>query len=266
MGKGLQDFVDRLIVGDAADVLAELPDDSIDLVVTSPPYWTAVEYETTTSESAGTYDDYIDALLNVWMECFRILRPNGKLAINAPILPIPKKLIGDQHTRHIKNISNDIEHSILSGSGFLRYSLFIWQKQTSKMMFGSYPYPGNILENNTIEFINVFVKPGKPPKYPGFVKDANVLNQAEWVDLAQQVWFMYPEDVKRGAEHPAPFPEKLPGRLIRMYTFGACDNFAGDIVPRSVLRDRHRLFRRQADETPVHRRRHIREICRDGQA
>ena len=230
MSKDLQDFLGRLIVGDAATVLAELPNECIDLIVTSPPYWTAVEYETTTTESAGTYESYIDALLKVWIECFRILRPNGKLAINTPILPIPKKIISSQHTRHIKNINNDVEQSILSGSGFLRYGLFIWQKQTSKMMFGSYPYPGNILENNTIEFINVYVKPGKPPKYPKLVKDANILQQAEWVDLAQQVWFMYPEDVKRDSEHPAPFPEKLPGRLIRMYTFGACDRYEGDIV------------------------------------
>jgi DNA modification methylase len=77
------------------------------------------------------------------------------------------------------------------------------------MMFGSYPYPGNILENNTIEFINVYVKPGKPPKFDADVKDANQLTRTEWVDLTQQIWFMYPEDVKREGDHPAPFPEKL---------------------------------------------------------
>ena len=230
MDNNIQDYINRLFVGDAATVLSELPNDSIDLIITSPPYWTAVEYETTTSASTGSYENYINELLKVWIECFRILRPNGKLAINTPILPIPKRIIGTQHTRHIKNINNDIECAVLSRSGFLRYSLFIWQKQTSKMMFGSYPYPGNILENNTIEFINVYVKPGKPQKYPKDVKEANCLEQAEWVDLAQQVWFMYPEDVKRGSDHPAPFPEKLPGRLIRMYTFGACDKFEGAIV------------------------------------
>jgi SAM-dependent methyltransferase len=112
----------------------------------------------------------------------------------------------------------------------LRYSLYIWQKQTSKLMFGSYPFPGNILENNTIEFINVYVKPGKPPKFDPPVKEANRLAQEEWVDLAQQVWFMYPEDVRREGDHPAPFPEKLPGRLIRMYTYGAAEGFAGEIV------------------------------------
>jgi SAM-dependent methyltransferase len=62
------------------------------------------------------------------------------------------------------------------------------------------------------------------------VKDANIISRAEWLDLTQQVWFMYPEDVKRGGNHPAPFPQKLPGRLMRLYSYGAGPNFAGEIV------------------------------------
>lgn len=226
----MMDLVNRLIIGDAKQVLLGMPEASVDLVVTSPPYWTAVEYDEGSIESSGSYEDYIRALLQVWKGCLHVLRPNGKLVINTPIMPVPKKIIGDQHTRHIKNINNDIEHSILESTTFLRYGLFVWQKQTSKMMFGSYPYPGNIIENNTIEFINVFVKPGRPPKFSEDVKEANKLAQEEWIDLAQQIWFMYPEDVKREGDHPAPFPEKLPGRLIRMYTFGAAGNFPGEIV------------------------------------
>src|SRR5260370_8570581 len=97
-------------------------------------------------------------------------------------------------------------------------------------MSGSYPFPGNILENNTIEFIHVYGKRGARPKVPQRVKAASRLSRTEWLDLTQQVWFMYPKDVKRGGEHPAPFPEKLPARLIRLYSFGACENFAGEIV------------------------------------
>ena len=126
-----------------------------------------------------------------------------------------------QHTRHLKNIAFDIECRILAETELRRYSLFVWQKQTSKMMFGSDPYPGNLIENNTIEFINVYVKPGKPPKFAADVKGANGPTRTEWLDLAQQVWFMYPEDVKREGTYPAPFPEKLPARLMRLYTFGA---------------------------------------------
>ena len=221
-------IVDRLFTGHAAEVLAQFPDGCIDLVVTSPPYWTAVEYEHG-QNPWSSYEAYLADMRLVWNQCARVLRPNGKLCINAPIMPIPKDVIA-QHTRHLKNIAFDIEHEILTETDLERYSLFVWQKQTSKMMFGSYPYPGNIIENNTIEFINVYVKPGRPPKFSSDVKNANELSRTEWLDLAQQVWFMYPEDVKREGDHPAPFPERLPARLVRLYTYGAVASFDGEIV------------------------------------
>ena len=222
------DFGDRLFTGHAAEVMKGFPQGSIDLIVTSPPYWTAVEYDQ--GENLWpSYEAYLEDMQAVWTECARVLRPNGKLCINSPVMPIPKAVI-EQHTRHLKNIAFDMEHRILAATDLERYSLFVWQKQTSKMMFGSYPYPGNIIENNTIEFINVYVKPGKPPKFNKDVKDANVLTRTEWLDLAQQVWFMYPEDVKREGDHPAPFPRKLPGRLMRLYTYGAVAQFPGEVV------------------------------------
>ena len=220
--------VNQLLTGHAASIMKNWPSNSIDLIVTSPPYWSAVEYEDTTN-GVICYDDYIADLQNVWIQCSRVLRPNGKLCINTPILPIPKRII-NQHTRHIKNIAFDIERRILDETELCRYSLFIWQKQTSKMMFGSYPYPGNIFENNTIEFINIYVKPGKPPKFDADIKEANKISRAEWLDLTQQVWFMYPHDVKREEGHPAPFPEKLPARLIKLYAFGAFGSFPGETV------------------------------------
>jgi DNA modification methylase len=142
----LEDVVDRLLVGHAADVLSKFPPNCIDLVVTSPPYWTAVKYDQGESPWSS-YDGYLADMQSVWNECARVLRPNGKLCINAPIMPIPKEII-PQHTRHLKNIAFDMEHKILAETNLERYSLFVWQKQTSKMMFGSYPYPGNIIENN----------------------------------------------------------------------------------------------------------------------
>jgi DNA modification methylase len=221
-------FANRLLVGHAADVMAAFPDKCIDLIVTSPPYWTAVEYEGGKRPWSG-YEAYLNDLQTVWVQCARVLRANGKLCINAPLLPIPKDVIR-QHTRHLKNIAFDIERKILAETSLERYALFVWQKQTSKMMFGSYPYPGNLIENNTVEFINVYVKPGKPPKFDAEIRKANALTRAQWVDLTQQVWFMYPHDVKRRHDHPAPFPQKLPGRLIRLYTYAVAGNFPGEIV------------------------------------
>jgi len=220
-----------VLVGDARKLIKEIPDSSVDLIVTSPPYWNAVRCNEPGFIGNSSYEEYIEDLLKVWRECERILVPNGKLCIVTPIMPIPKKLINTQHTRHIKNINNDIEFSILQETGLLRYGLFIWQKQTSKLIFGSYPYPGNIYEQNTVEFINVFVKGGKPKPRPKKVKEKNKLTLEEWRDLTQQVWFIYPEDVKRKL-HPAPFPEKLAARLIRLYTYGECpeEGYEGDVV------------------------------------
>jgi modification methylase len=218
----------RLLQGHAAEVMSHWPADSVDLIVTSPPYWTAVAYEDQT-DTWSSYEAYLEDMGAVWAQCARVLRPNGKLCINAPVMPVPKALI-EQHTRHIKNIAFDFDALITNKLCLERFSVFVWQKQTSKLMFGSYPFPGNILENNTVEFINVYVKPGKPPKFEPEVKEANRLTRTEWLDLTQQVWFMYPEDVKRESGHPAPFPKKLPGRLIRLYTFGEYADFQGEVV------------------------------------
>ena len=221
-------LVDCLFTGHAATVMKSFPSGCIDLIITSPPYWTAVKYDH--GENLWpSYEAYLDDMQSVWNECARVLRANGKLCINAPIMPIPKTVI-KQHTRHLKNIAFDMEHKILAETDLERYSLFVWQKQTSKMIFGSYPYPGNILENNTTEFINVYVKPGKPLKFDSGIKAANKLTRTEWRDLAQPVWFMYPKDVKRKGDHPAPFPEKLPARLMRLYTYRAAACFPGEIV------------------------------------
>lgn len=218
-----------LIHKDVLAGLQQLPDASIDMVVTSPPYWTAVEYEANESLPTQSYEQYIEWLGTVWTDCFRLLQPNGKMIINTPVMPIPKKVI-PQTPRHLKNIFVDIENWLISNTNFLRYGLFVWQKQTSKMMFGSYPHPPNIIENNTVEFMPVYVKPGAPKKVSAATKAANRLKQFEWLDLTQQVWFMYPADVKRELSHPAPFPLKMPARFMKMYTFGESEDYEGDIV------------------------------------
>ena len=97
-------------------------------------------------------------------------------------------------------------------------------------MFGAGPRPGNNIANNTTEMITIYVKPGKPRKFAKSVITANRITGVEKRDLIQQVWNMYPADVKRKRGHPAPFPEKLPARLIQLFTFGATKGFAGEIV------------------------------------
>jgi len=226
-------YVDQIFTADALEFMKELPDECIALIVTSPPYWNVKNYEHPKQIGQSSYEQYLEDLLKVWKEAERILIPNGKLAIVSPIMPIPKKLERhNHHTRQLKNINNDIEQTILSDTNLQRYSLFVWQKQTTEKMFGSYPYPPNIYEDNTIEFINVFVKPGKPPNIPKEAKEPSKLTQEEWRNLTMQVWPIYPADVKRAGGHPAPFPVVLPQRLIMMYTFKAAPEvgFEGDIV------------------------------------
>lgn len=227
-----KDYIDQIFESDALEFLKKLPDECIALVVTSPPYWNAKDYEHLRQIGQLGYEQYLQELLEVWKEAERVLIPNGKLAIVTPILPIPKKENNEHHTRHYKNINNDIEQEIIKETTFQRYSLFIWQKQTSVKMFGSYPFPPNIYEDNTVEFINVLVKPGKPPSIPKEAKEPSKLTQEEWRNLTMQVWSMYPADVKRAGGHPAPFPVVLPQRLIMMYTFKAAPeaDFEGDIV------------------------------------
>lgn len=226
-------YVNKIIENDSLVALKKLPDECVALAVTSPPYWNIVDYGINGQVGQTDYDKYLSDLLLIWKETERVLIPNGKLTIITPVMPISKAVMNENHTRHLKNINNDIEHSILENIPTLhRYSLFIWQKQTSVKMFGSYPYPPNIYEDNTVEFINVYVKDGAPPSIQKEAKEPSKLSQKEWRNLTMQVWPVYPADVKRYGGHPAPFPIVLPQRLIMMYTFKKCHDigFQGDIV------------------------------------
>jgi DNA modification methylase len=231
----MNDYINKIICGDALQELKNIPSDSIALAVTSPPYWNLVDYNVDGQYGQCPYDEYLEQMLDVFAETERVLRPNGKLAIVTPIVPLAKSVDSSTHTRKLANISNDIEFKILNSPRtrkLHRFSLYIWQKQTTKKMFGSYPYPPNIYEDNTIEFINVFVKDGKPPKLSKEIKEKSKITQEEWLNLSMQVWPIMPTNIQRAKGHPAPFPVEIPRRLIAMYTFRAVPelNFEGDIV------------------------------------
>src|SRR6516165_2175210 len=76
--------VGEIVAGHAADVMREWPSGSVDLVVTSPPYWKAVKYDLT--HPWNSYEEYLDDMGRVWVELARVLRPNGKLCVNAAML------------------------------------------------------------------------------------------------------------------------------------------------------------------------------------
>jgi len=209
-----------------------MPDACCHVAITSPPYWNMVDYEFDGQIGQSSYEQYLADLLAVWRETARVLVPNGKLCVNAPVMPVPKAVNRRHHTRELKDIAGDLRRSITDAGVMSLFSVYIWQKQTTTKMFGSYPFPPNIYEDNTVEFIHVYVKPGKPRVLDKRVKEKSKLSQDEWLDLTQQVWWMYPEDVKRAGGHPAPFPVELPARLIAMYSFAAAPgaHFPGDVV------------------------------------
>ena len=221
--------------------MREIDDNSVALVVTSPPYWNVKDYsldghqrEQTSAPHAqqigdiNAFETYIEELLAVWRECERVLRPNGKLAVNTPLMPIPKKDLHTHYTRDIFDINAAIQQSIVTKTGLFLYDVWIWNRTnpTKKLMFGSYPYPPNFYAQNTVEFISVFVKDGPPPKLTPDIKQASALTEAEWVEYTKQVW-----DIpipNRGdpayGKHPAIMPEEIARRFIRLFTF------AGDLV------------------------------------
>jgi len=100
----IENNLDKLILGEAKLVLKKIPENSIDLVITSPPYWNAVEYDKKNTNLS--YEDYLNNLVLIFKECFRVLRPNGKIAINTPVMPIPQEIIKQDVNGFLFNIGD----------------------------------------------------------------------------------------------------------------------------------------------------------------
>ena len=219
----------------------EIPDDTVHLAFTSPPYFNIKDYFLDGAQSSqhsephpedsGNVDEYaayIDALVETWRECARVLVPNGKLVVNAPLMPLPKSK-SKRHNRTMLNLYADIEHSIVNGDfGMHLMDMYIWNRTNSSkpLMFGSYPYPSNFYAQNNVEFLGVFVKEGTPQKADPVIKEKSRLSQDEWIEYTRQVWdigVIYNRDIGY-AEHSAIMPEELAKRCIRLFTY------VGDIV------------------------------------
>ena len=197
----------------------DIIDESIRLIITSPPYFKAKNYDhqDQIGLNSNSYAKYISSMNPIWKECFRVLKPNGKLCINSPILPMDKQTMSTHHNRDYLNINNDIENNILNTTEFFRYDLIIWDKgSTDQLMMGSYPHPPNFYGLNTIEFINIFVKDGKPEKIDNKTKNKSKLSKDEWRKYISSIWKFPPEHDRA---HPAPFPVELPFRLIKLFSF-----------------------------------------------
>ena len=209
-----------------SESMHQIPNGSVTLVVTSPPYWNVRDYGSTQIGFNQSYQEYIEALNRVWAECIRVLQPNGKISINLQPLPISAEKSGFNR-RIIKNIMFDIEKFMIEQGLFLSGMIY-WDKTPyiNTVSWGSYPKPTNIAANTAFEQIFTFVKPGKTRK----IEDKTLLSKSElskdeWRHWAvRMIWDDISPVIKINPKgennfgHSAPFPEDIPYRLIKMHT------------------------------------------------
>lgn len=245
--------------------MSEVGDDTVDLVVTSPPYFNTKDYskngyqdETHSRKNANQlgdvvgYRDFIKKLLKVWNECERVLKPNGKLVINTPLVPMKKKEFSTHYNRHIFDLNADIQTSILyqKGTKMFLFDTYIWNRtNTSKsLMFGSYPYPRNFYAQNSSEFITVYVKEGMPVnKVSRHIKERSKLTQKEWTEYTKQIWNIpipSKNDLAFG-EHSAIMPEEIVKRCVKLFTYVddiVLDPFAGSGTTLKIAKELNRKY------------------------
>ncbi|MCK4427759.1 MAG: thermonuclease family protein [candidate division Zixibacteria bacterium] len=199
--------------------MKELGDESVHLIVTSPPYWQLKDYGHKGQIGYNnTYEDYINNLNLVWSECYRVLHKGCRLCIN----------IGDQFARSVyygryKIIPIRTEIiKFCETIGFDYMGAIIWQKVTTcnttggASVMGSFPYPRSGILKIDYEFILIFKKLGNPPKVSKKIKEESKLSQREWNEYFSGHWSFTGEKQNR---HLAMFPEELPRRLIKMFSF-----------------------------------------------
>ena len=199
--------------------MADLESGSVELIVTSPPYWQIKDYGVPGQIGHGQgLRTYLRDLSLVWGECHRVVREGGRLCVN----------IGDQFARaslygryrviplHAEVICQCAAH------GFDFMGSIIWRKKTTMntsggaTVMGSYPYPPNGIIEIDFEYILLFKKPGSLRKKDAAAKKAAAMSRDEW-----KTWFSGHWELggARKKGHEAPFPEEIPRRLIRMFSF-----------------------------------------------
>lgn len=219
----------RIIQGDSRK-MDLLDDKSVHLIITSPPYWQLKDYGTEGQIGFNdSYESYINNLNLVWNECYRVLHDGCRLCVN----------IGDQFARAVyygRYKVIPIREEIIKFCeiiGFDYMGAIIWQKVTTSnttgggVQMGSYPNPRNGIIKIDYEFILNFKKPGNAPKPGSEQKKLSKMTKEEWNTFFAGHWNFAGA---RQSKHLAMFPEELPRRLIKMFSFvgeTVFDPFAG---------------------------------------
>jgi len=187
----------------SSESMDELPDNSVHLMVTSPPYNVGKEYD-----SDFTLEEYLEFLKRVWRDVLRVLVPGGRVCINIanlgrkPYIPLHAFIVRDMHNL-----------------GFLMRGEIIWNKASSaspSTAWGSWLSAANPTLRDIHEYILVFSKGTFSRK--NINKRENTISKGEFLELTKSVW-SFPAESARKVGHPAPFPVELPYRLIQLYTY-----------------------------------------------
>ncbi len=210
-----------LRLGDSRSALADLPDESVHLAVTSPPYWTLKQYSDHTDQLGAIeeYEQFLQELDRVWRQMLRMLVPGGRLIVVVGDVCLPRRRYG----RHVVFPLHSSIQERCRLMGFDNLSPIIWHKIANMRLevengssFLGKPYEPNGIIKNDIEYILFFRKPGG---YRQPTLNARVLStipksaHQEWF---QQIWTLGGASTRH---HPAPFPLALVERLIRMFSF-----------------------------------------------
>jgi site-specific DNA-methyltransferase (adenine-specific) len=199
--------------------MAEVAEQSAHLVITSPPYWQLKDYGNNGQIGFDdSYEDYINNLNIVWQQCHRVLHNGCRLCVN----------IGDQFARSVyygryKVIPIRTEIiKFCETIGFDYMGAIIWQKVTTcnttggATIMGSFPYPRNGILKIDYEFILIFKKYGTAPAVTENIKEKSKMTIDEWNQFFAGHWNIPGE---KQDKHIAMFPEEIPRRLIKMFSF-----------------------------------------------
>jgi DNA modification methylase len=187
----------------SSENMSELPDNSVHLMITSPPYNVGKEYDQDMS-----LEEYREFLRRVWKEVYRVLVPGGRACIN--IANIGRKPYIPLHAFIIEDMLN---------LGFLMRGEIIWVKKgggAPSTAWGTWMSAKNPTLRDEHEYILVFSK--KFFERPKTENKEDTIKREEFLEFTRSVWYMKPETAKK-IGHPAPFPVELPYRLIQLYSF-----------------------------------------------
>jgi site-specific DNA-methyltransferase (adenine-specific) len=209
------------MTGDCTQVLPQLDAESVQLIMTSPPYFDLKDtpWVAPTDFRTHIYDQYVDLLARTWKECYRVLDHGCRLVVNVADVFTATQDYG-------KNICISLPTAVITGarkSGFDQKSVIIWRKSATcrpsggGRLMGTWPYPRKLLVAHDFEYLLIFEKPGTPKRIPSDVeKKASRLRPEDYGTYVDGVWTIPGE---RKSLHPAPYPEELAYRLIRMFSF-----------------------------------------------